>query len=253
MLHLCNDKTKIEQVLFGTCPVDCIGIRMKMRALYKAYGIVYPFCSYYLSEDGNAAAVLYHSTLFFSDMLHRSLAWEDSLSVLPVHTISTDTTLDLIGFFEKQGTFFQKENQNLAPCDVVVESGNIEAAYQILKKVFPETFCNGSKTEQKDFYMDWYCEMSHRIRRGLTDVVVLQNKATASVFCIEDDAIFLSQIGVLSELRGGGYGKKMLAAIMQKYAGKTCYVFSKNPNADKFYHALGFVPVGSWQDYIRKD
>ena len=88
---------------------------------------------------------------------------------------------------------------------------------------------------------------------GVTDVVILDEKATATVFCIEDDAVFLSQIGVLPGLRGGGWGRKLLTAAMQSYVGKTCYVFSKNENADRFYHALGFVPVGSWQDYFRKD
>ena len=88
---------------------------------------------------------------------------------------------------------------------------------------------------------------------GVTDVVILDEKATATVFCIEDNAVFLSQIGVLPGLRGGGWGRKLLTAAMQSYVGKTCYVFSKNENADRFYHALGFVPVGSWQDYFRKD
>ena len=252
MLRLTTDKNQIERVLFADCPMQSIGIRMKMRALYKAYGLAHDFCSYYISQDEQAAAVLYEGALYFSDTLYRSLHWEDSLSLLPVQNISSDTVLDLTGFAQKSGTFFRYDNCALTDAPAVVH-GKIEDAYRILKQVFPETFCIGSESEQKEFYMQWYCEMSHRIRHGVTDVVILDDKATATVFCIEDDAVFLSQIGVLPGLRGGGWGRKLLTAAMQNYVGKTCYVFSKNENADRFYHALGFVPVGSWQDYFRKD
>lgn len=253
MLHLAEDTAQLEQILFAECPVQSIGIRMKIRALYRAYGMSYPFCSYYISEDGMAVGVLFHSTLFFSDALARSLYWEDSLSILPVSSISSDTPLDLTGFETKQGIFFKKENLLPDEQAVSLEYGDIEAAYGVLREVFPETFRQGSDPEQKDFYMQWYCEISHRIRHGVTDVAVLERKATASVYCIENDAVFLSQIGVLPGLRGGGWGRKLLTAVMRKYTGRICYVFSKNPSADKFYRALGFLPVGTWQDYIRKD
>ena len=249
MLRLTTDPKQIERVLYAPCPMQSTGIRMKMRALYRAYGLQYPFCSYYISEDEQAAAVLYEGSLLFSDVMHRSLFWEDSLSLLPIRNISSDTVLDLTGFASKSGTFFRHENTQQAD-ELPLTHGKITDAYQILKRVFPETFCTENEQE---FYMQWYCEMSHRVRHGVTDVAVLEDKATATVFCIEDDAVFLSQIGVLPGLRGGGFGRKLISSVMRCYAGKTCYVFSKNPNADKFYLALGFTPVGSWQDYFRKD
>ena len=88
MLRLTTDQNQIERVLFADCPMQSIGIRMKMRALYKAYGLAHDFCSYYISQDEQAAAVLYEGALFFSDTLYRSLHWEDSLSLLPVQNIS---------------------------------------------------------------------------------------------------------------------------------------------------------------------
>ncbi len=253
MLTRCDDISRITSVLRRDVPVRCIGIRMKIGALLTAYGTTQPFCSFYLSDDGQAVAALYNSTLLFSDEQDRSLYWEDSLSLLPVDTVSADTVLDLDGFDCKQGTFFRKQD---APAESKPEDmtyGSIGKAYDILYRVFPETFAAGSETEQKDAYMQWYCEMSHRIRHGVTDVALLEDKATASVFCIEEDKVFLSQIGVLPGLRGGGYGRRLLETVMQKYAGREYYVFSKNPNADKFYLALGFTPVGTWQDYTRKD
>lgn len=253
MLYLETDQTRIEQVLFSECPQASVGIRMKMRALYRAYGTGYPFCSYYISEDGCAAAVLFHSSLFFSDIKYRSLFWEDSLAALPVSNISSDTPLDMDGYASKTGTFFQFDNTVPVQNNDILTYGDIDAAYRILREVFPDTFVQGNESEQKDFYMQWYCEMSHRIRHGVTDVAILDGKATATVYCIEENAVFFSQVGVLPGLRGGGYGRRLLTGMMQKYAGKRCYVFSKNPNADRFYTALGFTPAGSWQDYIRKD
>ncbi len=253
MLTKIKDTKKLYAVLQADCPVPCIGIRMKIKALLQAYGADDPYCSFYLSEDGLAVAALYHSSLLFSDAQNRSLTWEDSLSLLPVSSISSDTALDLTGFVKKQGTFFKKENPKAELSPETITYGNIGAAYNILYRVFPETFVFADAAEEKDFYMQWYCEMSHRIRHGVSDVAVLEEKATASVYCIEADKVFLSQIGVLPGLRGGGYGRRLLTAVMQKYAGRDCYVFSKNPNADKFYHALGFTPVGTWQDYTRKE
>lgn len=252
MLRLISDPNKIEQVLYADCPTQSIGIRMKMRALYRAYGLNHPFCSYYISEDEKAAAVLYEGSLLFSDICFRSLYWEDSLSLLPVQNISSDTVLDLTGFGCKSGTFFRHENQETAE-SFPLSHGEIAEGYRILKQVFPETFCFDEKQKEQDFYMQWYCDMSHRIRHGVTDLTILENRATATVFCVEEQAVFLSQIGVLPGLRGGGFGRKLISSVMAAYSGKTCYVFSKNPNADKFYLALGFTPVGSWQDYFRKD
>ena len=51
MLRLTTDPKQIERVLYAPCPMQSTGIRMKMRALYRAYGLQYPFCSYYISED----------------------------------------------------------------------------------------------------------------------------------------------------------------------------------------------------------
>ncbi len=254
MLTRIYDISYLTYLLSQNMPVQCIGIRMKIKALLTAYGTETAFCSFYVSDDGLAIGALYYSTLYFSDAFGRSLYWEDSLSLLPVDTISSDTALDLDGFTAKQGTFFYKENpESQSIADENATYGNIGDAYNILYDVFPDTFAVGTVAEQKEFYMQWYCEMSHRIRHGVTDVAVLDKKATASVYCIGEDKIFLSQIGVLPGLRGGGYGRRLLHAVMQKYAGKDCFVFSKNQNADKFYTALGFTPVGSWQDYSRKD
>lgn len=251
MLRLLTDKRQIESLLFSPCPQTSVGIRMKMRALYRAYGVDHDFCSYYGSKDGTAAAVLYQGSLFFSDSLCRTLIWEDSLAVLPVSFISSDTPLDMDGYAETCGTFFKKDNVSPSEGTDMLAFGNIEAAYCILKEVFPDVFAQGSASEQRDLYMRWYCEMSHRMRRGITQTAVLEELATATVYCIEEDAVFLSQIGVLPSARGSGSGRRMLEAVMRKYAGKTCYVFSKNSNADKFYTALTFTPIGVWRDYNR--
>lgn len=252
MLRLITDQTTIERVLNADVPMRCKGIRMKQRALYRAYGTKYPFCSYYIAEDEKAIAVLYNSSLYFSDALNRADEWEDVISALPIAVCSSDTVLDTDGFTVKSGNVFYHPASDLT-CPVAGEeilSNDIDATYAVIKQIFPDTFGVGTAEEQET-YMNWYCEMSHRIRHGVTELLTVKDKATATVFCKEENAVFLSQIGVLPEYRRNGYGRFMLRLILEQYAGMDAFVFSKNPNADRFYTALGFANIGSWQDYTR--
>jgi GNAT superfamily N-acetyltransferase len=250
MLQLVTDPKQLQRVLKKDCPMRCRGIRRKIGALYQAYGFSYSFCSFYLSADEEICAALYQSVLYFSDAGDTSAEWGELLSPLPMASVFSDTALSLDGFRCTSGLQLHRQAAENDQVLAGVKKNQVSDACAVLKQAFPDIFAGQDASEAS---MRFYCDLSHRVRHGVSSIFVLPKKAAAVLDCFGEasEPVLLAQLGVVPSLQRTGFGKALLETALAAYAPREVLVFSQNTASDRFYRAVGFEPIGSWWDYER--
>ncbi len=223
-------------------------VRVKIAALYRAYGTAYPFCSFYASEDGCACAALYEGALLFSDERNLGEIWSDTLCLLPVGSVLSDTELRLPSMRQTSGSVMAvSARRRQSGEETICRVNEIQSVYRVLSLVFPEDYQMGTPQETEVF-MRWYAEMSQNIRHGAARLYAMADKSAAVVLLGGGNAL-LSQLGTVQQARKIGCGSRLLQMALDDLGGRRLFVFSKDKDTNRFYQKAGFLPVGQWYDY----
>lgn len=216
----------------------------RIRALADAWGLDSGLARFYADEQGRAFLSFEQdlATLFLPDGAFAPEAAE-FLSVTAGEVL-TDTPLELPGFSEKIGNCYTHSAFPAARMEGVTEG--IQTAYELLSRVFPDSIHAG-------VYREWYADLSHRVRHGMSRVFTLPGICSGTLYCREGDTAQLCQIAVAPERRGEGWGRAMLSHLAAEAGeGMRLELQSRSPESDRFYGHLGFAPAGQWYFYQRE-
>ncbi len=125
------------------------------------------------------------------------------------------------------------ENENIPEMEEINAAPVLDDVFPILKDGFP-----GIK------YEDWYTDISHKTRHGISSVYVYGG-ATATVMADINGSVFISLVATKNESRGKGEAKKLLRRLGLYFEkqGKEVSILCK-PELSSFYRKAGFYEAG---------
>lgn len=210
----------------------------KILAAYLAYGGKYEFCRFYACDDGNNSGTIhiYNSAMvidgicssedinFFVEMI-RPFSIEAS-GKTPLHLPD--------GYIPKHRTLFMgiPDKTGISSSEIDLNS-SFEACYGILSESF-ENF--GS-------FDEWYVDISHRIRHGVSGIYLWKSTVAIKNFDIDGFA-FVSGICTAAKERGKGDAGKFLKYLASEFEKKEkkMFLFALD-NRKTFYQSIGSVPI----------
>lgn len=205
----------------------------KIRALLESYGTDYDFCAFFLS-DSLIIAKYYEEVIICEYERGDKIGnYEELCGFLKFGGFSNIFCSEKIKnvLSEKLSLRCKKLNlmrfsgtKNLNSCEISEIS--LSQAYEILKTSF-------------DFnYEQWYLDMSHRIRHGISRLYGFNGSVLAVQHDLCGEAL-LSQIATLPEQRGKGNASWLISAVCQKLSDSAVFLLCEDKNAG-FYERLGF-------------
>lgn len=210
----------------------------RIEAACRAYGTGYDFCRLYRFDKGsaliyNCSAVISGECDDISELQSFVMLNYPETVECPPHIAEK---LTLLGYEKKHRTLFERK---AAPqTENAPEAATLMKMYEIVKASFGET----------EFDM-WYADMSHRIRHGVSKAYMYINAACACVDFIYEGAAYISQVAVMPDQRGNGYGRKILETISgELYKTGTVPRLWAYDDVMGFYSSIGFSETD--EDYI---
>ena len=216
---------------------------LKIKTHYDAYGVGYPFCRFYLLPDGVASWLSGCLTVCASKPSEELADFVKMTGAVTV-AVNPEAACPLEGFDRQAGSLMRAEGRR-SPSDRLPE-GKIDQAYAILSSAYPEKFYPAMRE-------NWYLEMSHYLRHGLSKLYHLEDRATVTVLCENETMAVINQVAVLPQAQRQGLGGRLMQGVLQTLPGKTVFVYSRNPSTDLFYQRQGFEPAGRWLEYHKKE
>lgn len=186
---------ELETVMRNTIPDIFSG---KVRALAQAYGFSYPFLKFFKADNDTIIAVYYGSAVICGkpdeEALYFCLSSGFGEILCPeAAEIPEDVSVATLNIMEYAGG--SENNEQLCKHTPYKE------VYEILKDGFDIAFD------------DWYTDTCHNVRHGVSEVLTLENKATAQKMFDIDGISLISLVAVKKEYRGKGYGGRLIRAI----------------------------------------
>lgn len=210
----------------------------KILAAYLAYGSGYDFCRFYSCENPDGSTGTVH--IYNSSMVVDGSVDADDIAMLIKMTkpanieISGGTVLNADGYQKRHRTLFRAvpQNTDVDFADITV-NGNAEECYKILAEGF----------ENMGSFEDWYVDISHRIRHGVSMLYYCGETTVTRDFDI-DGFVFVSHIATAASARGKGGARRLLYCLADKLAEeeKSMHLFALD-HRKTFYEAIGFEPV----------
>lgn len=154
--------------------------------------------------------------------------------------IETGKRLMAAGWSDTKENLIYKFSSRLIPEEAVIPkmeeisvNTRLDDVFPIIKDGFP-----GIK------YDDWYTDISHKVRHGISTVYVYGG-ATATVMADMDKAVFISLVASKKEARGKGGAKSLLRrlGIYYEEQGKEVSILCKE-ELSPFYRKAGFYEAG---------
>lgn len=206
----------------------------KIRSLLNAYGTSYDFCKLYTNEEGGTI-LTYNSTLIAGGSFDESELDGFIEMLCPVTVeVSTNIRLDLSSdYIQTERTLF-KAPKNLSCGEEIDVKHNAFMAecFPIISEAFGITE-----------FDEWYVDISHKIRHGVSDIFLYKTTTITKAFDI-NGFVFLSHISTASADRGQGNAARLIKWLCENYE-KECkevYLYSKKERYT-FYQSLGFEPI----------
>lgn len=206
----------------------------KIRSLLNAYGTSYDFCKLYTNEEGGTI-LTYNSTLIADGIFDESELDGFIEMLCPVTVeVSTNIRLDLSSdYIQTERTLF-KAPKNLSCGEEIDVKHNAFTAecFPIISEAFGITE-----------FDEWYVDISHKIRHGVSDIYIYKTTTVTKAFDI-NGFVFLSHIATASADRGQGNAARLIKWLCENYE-KECkevYLYSKKERYT-FYQSLGFEPI----------
>ena len=206
----------------------------KIRSLLNAYGTSYDFCKLYTNEEGGTI-LTYNSTLIADGSFDESELDGFIEMLCPVTVeVSTNIRLDLSSdYIQTERTLF-KAPKNLSCGEEIDVKHNAFMAecFPIISEAFGITE-----------FDEWYVDISHKIRHGVSDIYIYKTTTVTKAFDI-NGFVFLSHIATASADRGQRNAARLIKWLCENYE-KECkevYLYSKKERYT-FYQSLGFEPI----------
>lgn len=207
-------------------------------AAYNAYGSGYDFCRFYACNNSDGSTGTVH--IYNSSMVIDGSVDADDISMLIKMTkpanieISGGMLLQQDGYTMRHRTLFKavpdKTDVNF---DNVTVNSRMEECYKILAEGF----------ENMGSFEDWYVDISHRIRHGVSELYCYGDTTVTKNFDI-DGFVFVSHIATAEAARGKSGARRLLYCLADKFEkeGKGVHLFALD-HRKTFYEAIGFEPV----------
>ena len=220
----------------------------KIMAAYNAYGSGYDFCRFYACENpevGFGTVYIYNSSMVIDGSVNA-----DDISMLIKMTkpanieISGGTLLQPEGYAMRHRTLFKAvPNKTDVDFSNVNVNTNAEDCYKILAESF----------ENMGSFEDWYVDISHRIRHGVSELYYYGDTTVTKNFDI-DGFVFVSHIATAETARGKGGARRLLYCLAERFAKeeKEVHLFALD-HRKTFYEAIGFEPVAEDILFERKE
>ena len=214
----------------------------RIEAACRAYGTGYDFCRLYSFDKGSA--LIYNSSVVISGECDDLTELQSFVMINSPETLECPPNiaekLTLDGYEKCRRTLF--ERCDIPKTEKAPEKANLMKMYEIVKASFGET--------ELDL---WYADMSHRIRHEVSRSYIYKNAACACVDFIYEGAAYISQVAVLHDQRGNGYGRELLDMISCELlnAGTVPRLWAYD-DVIGFYHSIGFLETDEDFIYIKK-
>ncbi len=215
-----------DEQLFEKLPKDD-PFAVKIKALYKAYGINTDFLYFYkITDTSSAKALLCRMN-----------------GVVTVSAFCEYDDAELYYFCKFFGCILEGcdlDIQNRIPC----ESGNIitfrnvdcdsDPCVMDIKSAYGVMLSADSDSVTLPQYDDFYVDMSHRIRHGISLLygTYEENQPIGAVLVshIADATSLISGVALKKEYRGKGFGKQLLMSVVasENKKGRTVYLMCKD-------------------------
>lgn len=212
----------------------------KMYSMYKAYGLMYPFCQFY--AVGAEGVLLY----FNSTVLIVSADEEEAedLAVFirmhePFRVECNEPVRAMLAELLPEYRSLHRTTFELCPDPAAAEAEQfvefnpkLDEVYRILQAGFPNL---------QDYAL-WYTDTSHRCRHGVSHVLTYKGSTTATMMFDIDDHVLVGQVATLPETRGLGHARmflKWLALWLAQFR-KTAVLYALDIR-ESFYREIGFT------------
>lgn len=206
----------------------------KIRSLLDAYGTGYDFCKLYTNTFGGTI-LTYNSTMIVDGSFDENELRGFIQILCPVTVeIPAENTLILNDEYVKTERTLFKASENLSCVD------NIDVKHN---DFIADSFPIISESFGINEFDEWYVDISHRIRHGVSDIFLYKTTTATKAFDV-NGFVFLSHIATKSEDRGQGNASQLIKWICDKYQ-KECkeiFLYSKKERYT-FYQSLGFEKI----------
>lgn len=209
----------------------------KILAAYRAYGGKYDFCRFYSCGSYSGIIHIYNTTMVIDGNIDFA-ELEMFIDMTKPAAIEAKSGFALqIGnrYLAKHRTLFRVKSEKT---DISPDSVKVNCCTDKCFKILNESFDNMLS------YDDWYVDISHRIRHGISKLYLYDGTTATQQFNI-NGFIFLSHIATEKSQRGRGTARRllwMLGAEAEK-RGENIYLFALD-HRRSFYETIGFEPVG---------
>lgn len=206
----------------------------KIRSLLNAYGTSYDFCKLYTNEDGGAI-LTYNSTMIADGNFDENELDGFIEMLCPVTVeVPANIRLDLSDeYVHTERTLFKAPKGLSCGEEIDVKHNTfIAECFPIISEAFGITE-----------FDEWYVDISHKIRHGVSDIYLYKSTTATKAFDI-NEFVFLSHIATASADRGQGNAARLIKWLCEKYE-KECkevYLYSKKERYT-FYQSLGFEKI----------
>ena len=207
----------------------------KIMAAFLAYGADYDFCKFYACGDGTVH-------IYNSSMVIDGSCEPEEVNILikmaKPHNIEVSSSVALHGNEinkKLHRTLFKAVS---GETDIVPEDIKANCCMEECFEILSESFENFSSFD------DWYVDISHRIRHGVSELYLCGRTTVTKCFDI-DRFVFVSGIATAASERGKGSARRVLRCLAKKFRkeGKEIYLFALD-HRRSFYESIGFEPVG---------
>ena len=199
----------------------------RIKSHFLAYGISYDFCRFYFVRENEVSCNDAVVSIFNASMVvtvEIEAYYSNRLSFL----ISEDYNA-----FDR--TMFEFVCKNHIPKLDVNEFPKLDDVYDILATSFPAI---------RNSYSLWLTDMSHRIRKGLSQSFTLKNCSSATIQYIIDGIAFVSHVATIPKERGKHHARELLYWLGERLNndGFSVQLFARNYNVS-YYTEIGFTPI----------
>ncbi len=202
----------------------------KIRALFRAYGVKYDFCRFFVSEnavfcgiDGSFALC---ETGDYSDIeeLADFFAFGGFSEIFCSAALGARLA-ERLGCRSQSASLMRFEGEAVPNAEVETNPP-LDEVYEILKTAFDIE------------YEAWYADMSHRIRHGVAKARRLESSALMIQHDINGEAL-LSQIATAPGSRRRGNASRLIKAVCAELSESEVFLLCEELLAP-FYEKLGF-------------
>ncbi len=213
----------------------------KIKALAESYGTGYDFLSFFVQDKGAVIGKYYGSSVISGNIPDEERAAElrSFLPTLGKGVLMSRENAEKLGVWDTARKGYIMKFTDSAPRsgDLTREDVSTWLSYREIYDILKDGF---------DMSFDeWYVDINHNVRHGISTVYSVGNASTAAVMFTIDGISFVSAVATRPEMRGKGIGTKLIRYIgkKEKEARNECLLICKEELLP-FYKAAGFTPSG---------